>query len=108
MPPLPPLPYAVRLLALSHARAARTAVWTGVAVAAAAGFALSPHEWLVLGVTTALCGAAIRMVSAQLVAAWIAMRPERLTQAEAVPPADASSYDGATRAALAGLAHTLR
>lgn len=103
----PPLPYLVRTLALSHAQAARTAAWTALAAAAAAGFALSPQDWLVLGVTAAVCGAAVRMVSAQLVAAWIAVHPERLGLAETAP-ADGSSYDGATRAALAGLARTLR
>ena len=106
MSPLP-IPYFVRTLALSHAHAPRTALWTAVATAAAAGFALAPQEWLVLGVTAGVCGAAVRMVSAQLAAAWLAARPGRLAAVEA-PPADASSYDGATRDALAGLARALR
>lgn len=103
----PPIPYAVRTLALSHAQAGRAAFWTAVATAAATGFGLSPLHWLLLGVTAAVCGAAVRMVCAQLVAAWLAAHPDRLARTTAPTGLDPTTFDGATRAALAGLVRTL-
>ena len=106
MSPLP-IPYAVRALALSHDQARRTAVWTAAVTASAAGFVLTLPQWALLGVTTAVCGAAVRMVCSQLVAAWLVADPARLACAELPDAPDATSYDGATRAALARLAGSL-
>ena len=91
-----PLPYAVRAFALSHARAWSTAAWTGIATALAAGLALSPGEWLALAALTVVCGATIRMISAQLVTAWVGLHPDRLAD----PPGPSSEYDRITRRAL--------
>ena len=95
----PPLPYAVRAFALSHARAWSTAAWTGIATALAAGLDLSPGEWLALASLTVVCGATIRMISVQLVAAWVALHPDLPPQLS--DPARASSeYDRITRRAF--------
>ena len=98
----PTVPYGVRALALSHARAWPTAAWTGLATAFAAGLDLSLAHWLLLGGLAVVCGSAVRMTSAQLVGAWLAH-----ADASDVHPVrsgvTASDYDAATLEALRAL-----
>ncbi len=91
-----PLPFSVRVLALSHARAWPTAAWTGVATAVGAGLTLGLSEWAVLAALTVVCGGAVRLTTAHLVEAWVAMRPG----ASPTVPAPTSEYDAAAVAAL--------
>lgn len=91
----PPLPYAIRAFALSHARAWSTAAWTGIATALAAGLDLSPGEWMALAALTVLCGATIRMISGQLVSAWVALHPDLPSQVTD-PTCASSEYERAT------------
>ena len=65
----PPVPFSIRALALSHARAWPTAAWTGIATALAAGLALLPAQWVLLIGLTALSGGAIRMISVPVIVA---------------------------------------
>ena len=94
----PPLPYGIRVLALSHARAWPTAAWTGLATAVGAGLTLSLSEWAALVALTAVCGSAVRMTTAHLVEVWAATRDAGLPALAAT-----SEYDAATGAALRGL-----
>ena len=96
----PPPPYAVRLLALSHARAWATAAWTGAATALGAGFALDPSEWALLAALVVLCGGAVRMTSAHLVGTWLAARPRGPLDA----PPTATEYDAAITSAIRAIA----
>lgn len=95
-----PIPYGIRALALSHARAWPTALWTGGVTAIAAGLVLSPSEWAVLAGLTALCGTAVRTITAQVVQTWLEAHPSALD----APHAPTSDFDTATHHALSLLA----
>lgn len=102
---IPPVPFSIRALALSHAHAWPTAAWTGAATALAAGLALLPIQWALLIALTVLCGGAVRMTSAQVVGAWLALHPDVRAQLSRSPSEEAlSDYDAAVRAALRPLA----
>ena len=94
------VPFGIRLLALSHARAWPTAAWTGVATALGAGLALGPAEWATLGALVVVCGATVRMTAVHLVGAWLSTRPDGLPPL----PAPASAYDAASFSALRAIA----
>lgn len=92
-------PYAVRLLALSHARAWPTAAWTGAATALGTGLSMAPTEWALLAVLVVVCGGAVRMTTAHLVDAWLTSHPD------GVPAVATSEYDAATLSAVRAVAH---
>ncbi|MEM1117264.1 MAG: hypothetical protein AAF845_07805 [Bacteroidota bacterium] len=97
----PPVPFSIRALALSHARAWPTAAWTGAATALAAGLALLPTQWVLLVGLTGVSGWAIRMISAQIVGAWLALHPDVRAQLSGAPSEEPlSDYDAAVHAAL--------
>ena len=97
----PHVPYGVRALALSHARAWPTAAWTAAATAVVAGLALSPVQWAALAGLALVCGSAVRMAAAQLVGAWLSLHADLGGALAAAEPA--SDYDAATLGALRSL-----
>ena len=100
----PPVPFGIRALALSHARAWPTALWTGVATAFAVGLDLTVAQWLVLAGLVAVCGSAVRMATGQLVGVWLALHADVWDILRLPPTADAASdYDAATMGALRAL-----
>ena len=102
---MPPVPFGVRALALSHARAWPAALWTGVATAFAAGLDLPPSRWLLLIGLVAVCGSAVRMTTSQLVRAWLALHDDVRDAFRTPHTVGASSdYDAVTLGALRALA----
>ena len=99
----PPVPYAVRVLALSHESAWRTAAWTAAGTAVAADLALGPSEWAALAVLALLCASTVRMTASTLVETWLEARPHVRGALEAPSPT-LSEFDGATRSALRSIA----
>lgn len=100
------IPFGVRALALSHARAWPTAAWTGAATALAAGFDLPPARWLLLLGLVGICGSAVRITTAQLVGTWVAHTRSldaNGLDARLAPASPASDYDAATLDALRAL-----
>lgn len=104
----PPVPFGVRALALSHARAWPTAAWTGAATAFAAGLDLAPPQWALLAALVVVCGSAVRMTTGQLVGAWLALHADVRDGLRAPSAPAPTDYDAVTLGALRALAPPAR